>query len=73
MENAIKIIKPHAGSGNELDPCPFCGSEEIVFVQYEREVGLRWKVVCCGCMAQIDPGYAQAMHQVADLWNGRAK
>lgn len=73
MEDVVKIIKPAAGSGNELKPCPFCGSEEISFMQYEHAVGLRWRVVCFGCMATIDPGYAQAMHQVADLWNKRIK
>jgi len=73
MENVINIMKPAEGSGNELAPCPFCGSEEVVFMQYEHAAGTkRWKVVCCGCMASIDPGYAQQPHQVADKWNRRA-
>jgi hypothetical protein len=71
MENVVHVMKPAEGSGNELLPCPFCGCDEIVFEQYEREVGLRWKVVCCGCMAGIDPGYAQHPHNVAALWNRR--
>lgn len=71
MENVIHIMKPAEGSGNELLPCPFCGSEEVVFMQYEHAAGLRWKVVCCGCMAGIDPGSAQKPHQVAERWNRR--
>lgn len=73
MEDVVKIIKPADGSGNELKPCPFCGSEEIAFMQYEHAAGLRWRAVCCGCVATIDPGYAQEPHQVADLWNKRFK
>lgn len=71
MENVIHIMKPAEGSGNDLKPCPFCGSEEIVFMQYEHAAGLRWKVFCCGCAAGIDPGWAQHPHAVADLWNRR--
>ena len=71
MEDVVKIIKPAAGSGNELKPCPFCGSEEIVFMQYQTVVGLRWRTFCCGCAAGIDPGYAQEMHQVTEMWNRR--
>ena len=73
MEHVVKTIKPAAGSGNELKPCPFCGSNEIVFMLYEHAAGLRWRVFCCGCTATIDPGYAQEMHTVADLWNKRIK
>lgn len=69
MENTLQIIKPT--NPEELARCPFCGCEEIVYEQYEREVGPRWRVVCCGCMAMIDPGYAQNRHQVAELWNRR--
>lgn len=71
MENVIHIMKPTEGSGNELLPCPFCGSEEVVFMQYEHAAGLRWKVFCCGCAAGIDPGYAQQPHTVTAMWNRR--
>lgn len=71
-DNIIEIRKPAEGSGLELLPCPFCGSYEIVYMQYEHVAGLRWKVFCCGCAAKIDPGYAQQQHQVADMWNRRA-
>lgn len=69
MENTLQFIKPT--NPEELAPCPFCGNEEVVYEQYEREVGPRWRVVCCGCMAMIDPGYAQNRHQVAEMWNRR--
>ena len=71
MENVVHVIKPAYGSGNELKPCPFCGSDDVVFMQYEREVGLRWMVICCGCTACIAPGSAQEPHSVASLWNRR--
>lgn len=71
MEKTIKFMKPAAGSGNELKPCPFCGSENVFFEQYEHAVGPRWRVICGGCCASIDPGYAQDPHQVTDLWNRR--
>lgn len=72
MEEIIQILKPAEGSGNELLPCPFCGSEEVVFIQYQHANGwLRWKVFCCGCTASIDPGYAQMPHIVTELWNRR--
>lgn len=71
MEKVIHIMKPTEGSGNELKPCPFCGSVEVVFMQYEHAAGPRWRVFCCGCAAGIDPGWAQHPHAVADLWNRR--
>lgn len=71
MEDVINIVKPGQGNDIELKPCPFCGSKEIVFMQYEHTAGLRWKVFCCGCAAEIDPGYAQQQHVVAAMWNKR--
>ena len=71
MENVIEIIRPTEGSGDELKECPFCGSKEIVYMQYEHTAGLRWKVFCCGCAAGVDPGYAQTRHTVAKMWNRR--
>lgn len=71
MENVVKVIEPAPGSGNELLPCPFCGSEEIVFMEYEHGAGLRWKVFCCGCAAGVDPGWAQQPSAVAQIWNRR--
>lgn len=65
-----QYIKPH--HENELLPCPFCGCHEIVYAKYTAIVGERWKVVCCGCMAAIDPGYAQDWGVVQRLWNRRA-
>lgn len=71
MEEVIHIMKPAEGSGNELKPCPFCGSENVAFMQYKHAAGPRWRVFCFGCTAQVDPGYAQQPHQVTDLWNRR--
>ena len=56
---------------DSLLPCPFCGSNEVVYIQYEHVAGLRWKVMCCGCVAQIDPGYAQEKGVVRGMWNKR--
>ena len=71
MEEVIKLFIPNEGSGNELKNCPFCGSDEVVFIQYKHTAGLRWKVFCCGCSAGVDPGWAQEPHQVATIWNRR--
>lgn len=63
-----------AGNGEDhLLPCPFCGSEDIAYGKYEHAAGPRWAVVCMGCMAQIDPGWAQMRHAVQELWNRRSK
>ncbi|GEM_PF-6399546 len=51
--------------------CPFCGSEEIVLVNYKHTAGIRCSVFCCGCAAGIDPGWAQENRYVVDMWNRR--
>lgn len=56
-----------------LEKCPFCGSDEVVYEKYESVVGDRFRVVCMGCMASIDPGYAQDKATVQAMWNRRAK
>ena len=52
-------------------PCPFCGSEAIAYGKYNHASGTRYAVVCIGCMAQIDPGWAQSWGAVQELWNTR--
>ena len=69
MEHTIKYVRPD--DSGELLPCPFCGNDDVVYEQYEHPVGPRWRVVCCACMAMIDPGYAQNKYQVRDMWNRR--
>ena len=69
MEHTVQFFRPT--DRTELKPCPFCGNDEVVYEQYEHTVGLRWRVVCCGCMAMVDPGYTQQRHQVAEMWNRR--
>lgn len=72
MIEELKFWKPEPDGDLSLDHCPFCGSEEVYYVQYKHAAGLRWKVRCHGCMAEIDPGYAQERHTVRDKWNRRA-
>lgn len=62
---------PPAGSGLELKPCPFCGCSLVGYEQYNTVVGLRWRVVCFGCMAGIDTGCAMQKCDVAAAWNRR--
>ena len=71
MEDVVQIWKPEPGGHLTLKPCPFCGSEEIMYMQYNHRAGLRWMVMCAGCAASIDPGWAQNRHRVAELWNRR--
>lgn len=65
-----QFIKPK-NENDSLLPCPFCGSNEVVYIEYDSVVGLRWKIMCFGCVAQIDPGYAQDRFVVRDMWNKR--
>lgn len=57
--------------GEEVKPCPFCGGKEIVVNKYEHKVGTRYGIFCTGCMAMIDPGWAQQKQTVIDMWNRR--
>ena len=72
IENMVQIWKPEPGGQLALKPCPFCGNEEPVYLQYNHAAGLRWMVLCTDCMASIDPGWARSRHRVAELWNRRA-
>ncbi|WP_156876085.1 Lar family restriction alleviation protein [Clostridium kluyveri] len=69
MEDIVEVYKPPE---HTLQPCPFCGSKEIVFISYKTEFGLRWKVVCLNCIANIDPGWVQEKGYLWELWNRRA-
>lgn len=55
----------------KLLPCPFCGSTDIYYKKYQHAVGERWSVVCGGCIAEIDCGYAEQKSTARDLWNKR--
>lgn len=71
----LSIMKPSPDydSSLKLSPCPFCGCREVVYEEYMHAAGVRWRVVCFGCMASVDPGYAQERHVVAQMWNRRVK
>ena len=68
-----EICKTKKGSDLHLLPCPFCGCEEVVYMKYDHVAGERWAAVCMGCMAEIDPGWAQEKYAVRDMWNRRQK
>ena len=73
FDQAIDLVKPEA-SHLTLLPCPFCGNPEIYYVRYIRDefpTENRWMVLCTHCMATLDPGYAQQMYTVRELWNRR--
>lgn len=72
IENMVQIWKPEPGGHLALKPCPFCGNEEPVYLQYNTKVGHRWMVICTECMASVDTGTAQQRHQIKPLWNRRA-
>ena len=55
-----------------LERCPFCGSSNVVYEKYLHTAGYRWRVICMGCMASIDPGCAQQRSTVQRMWNTRA-
>lgn len=58
---------------DEVKPCPFCGSKEIVIEKCKYTVGDRFSIFCVGCLATIDPGWAQNKHTVIDMWNKRVQ
>ena len=59
-------------SDDRTKACPFCGNKRYVKVfEYEREVGVRYSVVCLDCMAELDLGYAQHPSTAIDAWNRR--
>lgn len=64
-------------AGEEVLPCPFCGSTEMVYKKYydprHYPLGERWAIFCTGCLAEIDCGWAQKPSAILRLWNRRAK
>lgn len=72
MKNNFTIGEITKCKEGETKPCPFCGGKEIVIDKYEHQSGERFRIFCAGCMAMIDPGYAQNKHTVIDIWNKRA-
>lgn len=74
MAKTIKLINLKKGYGDHKAlPCPFCGNDEIVAEEYEAHVfkQTRWKVWCTNCLATIDPGWAQQLSTVLEMWNKR--
>ena len=71
MENDFMYGELKRCKEDEVRPCPFCGSKEIVIDKYEHEAGIRFRIFCTRCMAMIDPGYAQQEHTVMAMWNKR--
>lgn len=57
----------------QLKPCPFCGSKTLYVDGYEHGCGsIRWRVLCIGCMATVDPGTCQQKYRAIEAWNRRA-
>lgn len=71
MLDTIEFIKPVGDL--QLKKCPFCGCDGVVYEKYEAVAGERFRVVCLGCMAMVDPGYAQDKVTVQAMWNKRAE
>ena len=72
-EEVLKIDKNPPKGDLHLDPCPFCGTSEIVYWQYETAAGPRWKIFCLKCTAGVDPGWAQQRLLLTSIWNRRWK
>lgn len=72
MLNNFEFGKITKCKEDEVKPCPFCGGKEIAIDKYETVVGERYRILCTGCMAMIDPGYAQQKYTVMEMWNKRA-
>ena len=72
LEQMTDVYQPKKDGDLALLPCPFCGSDSIVYMSYDHAVGKRWAAVCMGCMAEVDPGWAQSKSAVQELWNKRS-
>jgi len=73
-DDSIELITPTPGNENmALKPCPFCESTNVVYERYGVPTGERWRCWCAECLAGIDPGTAQEMGTVRDMWNRRAR
>lgn len=71
MENDFMYGELKRCKEDEVRPCPFCGSKEIVIDKYKVAAGERFRVICFGCLAMIDPGWAQQACDVINMWNKR--
>lgn len=72
-DNTIELITPTPGNKDmALEPCPFCGSNNVVYERYGCKTGDRWRCWCADCIAGIDPGWAQQKIDVREMWNRRA-
>lgn len=54
---------------NKLDPCPFCGSKDIIIKGSEN--GLDEKIWCCSCQANI-PRFKGSRRELIQAWNNRS-
>lgn len=71
-DGSIELFEPNFGHKNmELNPCPFCGNTRIFYERYRSLAGERWRCWCTECLAGIDPGTAQEVGQVREMWNRR--
>lgn len=58
----------------ELKPCPFCGGNNAMVVDYMHQCNQkRYRVVCPECMAMVDAGTWQNMNHAIEAWNTRAE
>lgn len=67
LEKAFDLHKE-----TECLPCPFCGGTEIVTYKYNHDMGVRYSIFCAGCLAEINPGWAQERSALIEMWNKRA-
>lgn len=71
-DDSIEVIRPVQGNRDmALEPCPFCGSTNVVYERYSSKAGERWRCWCTDCIASVDPGYAQSRGPVQRMWNRR--
>ena len=52
-------------------PCPFCGNDKPFVDNYHHKSGVRYRVMCPGCGAMVDPGYFQSAGRAVEAWNRR--
>lgn len=63
----VTVILPAPDSHFRLVPCG-CGSENVVYEQYQMQDAYPWRVRCFDCGRMVDKGYA-ARHDAQVAWN----
>lgn len=63
---------------SKLKPCPFCGGEAEIYVEYDGDGALKYHAYCENCAAgsrkiMVHPSSRDHIGEVVEAWNRRAE